>query len=102
MTEQVVTTAVVRNAAQHRYEVWYGDKLAGFTEFREPGDETVFIDTEIDGEFGGRGLGSALIRDAVADAAARGRTLVPRCPFVKNWLDKHPEYDAHVAGKSAG
>ncbi len=100
MSEQAVTTAVVRNDAQHRYEIWYGDKLAGFAEYRErDDDDTVFIHTEIDTEFGGKGLGSVLAHDAIEDAVARGRVIVARCPFIKSWLDKHPEYDEHVAGK---
>ncbi|MBF6172790.1 GNAT family N-acetyltransferase [Nocardia blacklockiae] len=99
MTEQAVTTAVVRNEEQHRYEVWYGDKLAGFTEFRERDEDTVFIHTEVDSEFGGKGLGGTLARKAIEDVVARGRAVVPRCPFIKSWLDKHPEFDEHVVGK---
>ncbi|MBB5914508.1 putative GNAT family acetyltransferase [Nocardia transvalensis] len=99
MTEQAVTTAVVRNDAQHRYEVWYGDKLAGFAEYRERDTDTVFIHTEIDSAFGGKGLGSILARDAITDVIARGRAVVPRCAFIKSWLDKHPEFDEHVVGK---
>ncbi|WP_280275350.1 GNAT family N-acetyltransferase [Nocardia wallacei] len=99
MTEQAVTTTVVRNEAQHRYEVWYGDKLAGFTEYRERDEDTVFIHTEVDSEFGGKGLGSTLARRAIEDVVDRGRAVVPRCPFIKSWLDKHPEFDEHVVGK---
>ncbi|RDI51915.1 GNAT family N-acetyltransferase [Nocardia mexicana] len=99
MTEQALTTAVVRNEAQHRYEVWYGDKLAGFAEYREQGEDTAFIHTEIDSEFGGKGLGGTLAREAITDVIARGHVIVPRCAFIKSWLDKHPEYDSHVVGK---
>ncbi|MEU0541757.1 GNAT family N-acetyltransferase [Nocardia sp. NPDC005978] len=99
MSEQAVAAAVVRNESQHRYEVWYGSSLAGFTEYRERDDDTVFIHTEIDPAFGGKGLGSVLAHDAIEDVIARGRVIVPRCPFIKAWLDKHPEYDAHVVGK---
>ncbi|WP_067542966.1 GNAT family N-acetyltransferase [Nocardia crassostreae] len=100
MSEQAVAAAVVRNDEQHRYEVWYGNSLAGFAEYREREDgDTVFIHTEVDSAFGGKGLGNLLAHDAVTDAIARGRAIVPRCPFIKSWLDKHPEYDEHVVGK---
>ncbi|MFJ4652913.1 GNAT family N-acetyltransferase [Nocardia sp. NPDC088792] len=100
MSEQAVAAAVVRNDAQHRYEVWYGNSLAGFSEYRERDDEdTVFIHTEVDGEYSGKGLGNLLAQEAVKDVIARGRSIVPRCPFIKSWLDKHPEYDEHVVGK---
>ncbi|WP_306362993.1 GNAT family N-acetyltransferase [Nocardia sp. CC227C] len=99
MSEQAVVAAVVRNDTQHRYEVWYGNSLAGFSEFRERDNDTVFIHTEVDSEFGGKGLGKVLAEEAVKDVIERGRVIVPRCPFIKGWLDKHPEYDEHVVGK---
>ncbi|UGT39175.1 N-acetyltransferase [Nocardia yamanashiensis] len=99
MSEQAVAAAVVRNDAQHRYEVWYGSSLAGFTEYRERDNDTVFIHTEVDGEFSGKGLGNLLAQEAITDVIARGNVIVPRCPFIKGWLDKHPEYDEHVVGK---
>ncbi|MEV5652786.1 GNAT family N-acetyltransferase [Nocardia sp. NPDC052254] len=99
MIDQAATAAVVRNDAQHRYEVWYGDKLAGFAEYRENGDDTTFIHTEVDGEFSGKGLATTLARHAIEDAVSRERAIVPRCSFIKSWLDKHPDYDARVVGK---
>lgn len=45
------------------------------------------------------GLGNTLAQQAIEDTIARGRNIVPRCPFIKSWLDKHPQYDAHVVGK---
>ncbi|NKY48621.1 GNAT family N-acetyltransferase [Nocardia vermiculata] len=99
MIDQAAAAAVVRNEAQHRYEVWYGDKLAGFAEYRENGEDTAFIHTEVDTEFSGKGLASTLARHAVVDTVERGRAIVPRCSFIKGWLDKHPDYDAHVVGK---
>ncbi|MEV6767717.1 GNAT family N-acetyltransferase [Nocardia sp. NPDC051030] len=99
MSEQAVAAAVVRNDAQHRYEVWYGNSLAGFTEYRERDDDTIFIHTEVDAAFGGKGLGNTLAHEAIEDVIKSGRVIVPRCPFIKSWLDKHPEYDEHVVGK---
>ncbi|MBF6137893.1 N-acetyltransferase [Nocardia otitidiscaviarum] len=99
MSEQAVVAAVVRNDTQHRYEVWYGNSLAGFSEYRERDNDTVFIHTEVDSEFSGKGLGKVLAEEAVKDVIERGRVIVPRCPFIKGWLDKHPEYDEHVVGK---
>ncbi|WP_405486204.1 GNAT family N-acetyltransferase [Nocardia sp. NBC_00511] len=100
MSEQAVAAAVVRNDAQHRYEVWYGNSLAGFSEYRERDDnDTTFIHTEVDKEFSGKGLANLLAQEAVKDVIARGRTIVARCPFIKGWLDKHPEFDEYVVGK---
>jgi predicted GNAT family acetyltransferase len=96
---EAAQTSVVRNDAQLRYEIWYQDKLAGFAEYRERDNDTVFIHTEVDTEYAGKGLGGVLAEGAITDTIARGRAIVPRCPFIKSWLDKHPEYDDHVVGK---
>ncbi|TCK00146.1 GNAT family N-acetyltransferase [Nocardia alba] len=90
---------VVRNVEQNRYDVFLDDELAGFAEYIERDNDTDFIHTEIDDAFGGKGLGGVLARQAVEDVIARGRTITAHCPFIRGWLDKHPEYDAHVVGK---
>ncbi|AVH22054.1 GNAT family N-acetyltransferase [Nocardia cyriacigeorgica] len=99
MTDSTVATDVVHNESKHRYEIWYGGELAGFTEYEERGDQTVFTHTEIDDAFGGKGLGTVLAHQAIEDVIARERVIHPVCPFIKAYLDKHAEYDAHVVGK---
>jgi uncharacterized protein len=89
-------TRVVRNDDEHRYELWSGDTLAGFGEYREHGDRTVFTHTEIDKAFGGQGLGKVLAGEALDDAVRRGRVIVPICPFIADYLRKHDEYGEHV------
>jgi uncharacterized protein len=90
---------VVRNVEKNRYDVFFDDELAGFTEYIERDNDTDFIHTEIDDAFAGKGLGGVLARQAIEDVIARGRTITAHCPFIRGWLDKHPEYDAHVVGK---
>ena len=41
--------------------------------------------------FEGRGLASILIPDALDDVRAHGLTIVPQCPFVRAYVDRHPE-----------
>ncbi|MBP2188868.1 AhpD family alkylhydroperoxidase [Nocardia goodfellowii] len=99
MTDSTPEATVVRNDDKKRYEISYGGKLAGFAEYEERGDETVFTHTEIDDAFSGKGLGKVLAKVAIEDTIALERVIRPLCPFIKAYLDKHPEYDAHVIGK---
>ncbi|WIM97083.1 GNAT family N-acetyltransferase [Actinoplanes oblitus] len=70
--------------------------LAGVLTYQVTGQIVVFTHTEVDPAFEGRGVGSALARTALDDARARSRTVVPMCPFVSAWLDKHPAYESLV------
>lgn len=82
-TEQITVT---RNDERNRYEIHVGDTLGGFAEFSHERDMLVFFHTEVDPAYKGRGLGSILVGDAMADVAERGETVSPVCPFVKRYL----------------
>jgi predicted GNAT family acetyltransferase len=45
----------------------------------------------------GRGLASRLVEAVLQQARARGLKIVPRCPFVGAYLEKHPEFRDLVA-----
>lgn len=80
------------NSEQRRYEAFVGDSLAGFADYHsQPGLVTV-MHTEIDPAFEGRGLGSALIRWMLDDIRSRGARVLPVCPFVRAFLQRHAEY----------
>ena len=85
------------NAEQQRYEARVDGELAGFAEYRVRGDRVVFTHTEVDDAYEGQGVGSALARSALDDVRATGRNAVPLCPFIRDWIDKHPDYADLVA-----
>jgi predicted GNAT family acetyltransferase len=97
---------MVANAPDlHRYEAYVGDVLAGFSQYTlEDGNGTVvFTHTEVDPRFEGEGIGSTLVRDALDDIRRRGLAVVPQCPFVAAYIEKHPdEYGDLVAQRSEG
>ncbi len=81
------TPTVVRNDDKSRYEVHVDGTVAGFTAFEvDDQGRFVYTHTEVDPAFSGRGLGGTLVGAALADAAARGETVVPVCPFVVKYL----------------
>ena len=83
-------TTVARNDERGRYEIRVDGTVAGYTLFRaDEKGRLVFPHTVIDPAFGGRGLGSVLVREALEDVARRGETVVPECPFVVRYLRTH-------------
>jgi uncharacterized protein len=58
--------------------------------------QRIFPHTEVKEEFGGHGLASTLVRQALDASIAEGLQIVTVCPYVKSWVKKHPEYQEHV------
>ncbi|WP_248961638.1 GNAT family N-acetyltransferase [Sphaerisporangium perillae] len=94
------TVEVADNPGADRYEITVGGRLAGFAEYRRRPGRIVFTHTEVGDEFEGQGLGSRLIGDALDAARAAGVSVVPVCPFVARYIERHPEYGDLVAKPS--
>lgn len=90
-------TDIVRNApALNRFEIYHGDDIAGFGEYLDHEQQRIFHHTEIGEKFGGKGLATRLIEDALAETSRAGRRIVPVCPFVKKFIDKHDDFTGDV------
>jgi uncharacterized protein len=83
---------VADNLAEARYEVWAGEKLAAFSEYELTSDTIIFVHTEVEPEYEGQGVGGSLARFALDDARRRGLRVRPLCPFIKAWIERHPDY----------
>lgn len=90
-------TRIVDNDQAHRYEIYVGETLAGFSTYHLRDDRIVVIHTEIDPEVGRHGLGSQLVKALLDDARRRNLRVVPQCPFVAEYVRTHPEYQDLVA-----
>jgi uncharacterized protein len=87
-----VDTTVVDNPGESRFELRVGGAVAGFAAYRAEHEEHVFTHTEIDPAYEGKGLGSVLVRGALDEMRARGRNVLPVCPFVRRFVGRHPDY----------
>ncbi len=92
MTDQPGTAVTVTdNPAENRYEAEVDGRLAGVAEYDLRPGIIVFTHTEVGDEFGGRGVGSALVSWALDDVRRSGLRVVPRCPFVAAYMRAHAE-----------
>lgn len=84
---------VTHNPDQDRYEAHLDGTLAGFAEYRLSPTHITFSHTEVFPQFEGRGIGGALARFALDDVRASDpRRVRPLCPFIKAWIERHPDY----------
>ncbi|MDZ7705475.1 MAG: GNAT family N-acetyltransferase [Trueperaceae bacterium] len=88
--------AVLRhNEAYKRFEAQLGSETA-VASYMRVRDTYIFTHTEVPDAFEGRGIGSRLVRYALEHVKAEGRSVAPLCPFVKGYIERHPEYKSLV------
>jgi predicted GNAT family acetyltransferase len=93
VADTALTEAEVVDAPEaSRYELRLGGRVIGFVAYRRRNDRIVFIHTEIDESYEGRGLGSRLAEAALEDVRGKGLVVVPLCPFIARYIQEHPEY----------
>ena len=72
-------------------------ELLGTARYERREDVVVLTHTEVDPAAEGKGVGSALARAALDGARAAGLRVVPQCPFIATWIERHPDYADLVA-----
>jgi uncharacterized protein len=63
-----------------------------YVAYERPDDRTIELHhTIVPEEERGRGVGGTVVRAAIAYARDQGLRVVASCPFVRSWLDEHPD-----------
>ncbi|MFD1824835.1 MULTISPECIES: GNAT family N-acetyltransferase [Mumia] len=93
MIEDTRSIEVVDNAEDQRYDLLVDGELAGTIVYRDPrAGVRQLVHTEVRPELSGQGLASIIARAALDDARAKGLKVVPTCPYVASYVQKHTEY----------
>jgi predicted GNAT family acetyltransferase len=79
------------NPERHRFETDLGDGSFAIAEYTLPAGKIMFTHTEVPPAHEGQGIGSALIRFALAAARERGLQVIPICPFFAAYIKRHEE-----------
>jgi uncharacterized protein len=81
---------------RERYELSVEGEVVGFTSYRARPGLIAFFHTEVEERVQGRGFADRLIRFALEDARARDLAVLPFCPFVKAFIERHREFEVLV------
>lgn len=81
---------VIDNPARSRFELSMDGQLAELV-YRHHGGRLALMHTEVPSGLEGRGIGGRLVTAAIDRAVREGLTVVPLCPFARDWLRRHPE-----------
>ena len=83
------------NVEERRFEMKIDHDVA-YLEYRRRGKVIHLMHTEVPSAMRGRGMGKRLAHAVLDKVRDEGLTVVPNCPFVKDFLRKNPEYHSLV------
>ncbi len=95
-----MSISILKNDELNRFEIYSDGVLAGFVEFKIENQIISYTHTEIDPEFGGKGLGSQLIKEALDEALEQNLEVAPYCSFVSAYIKKSGEKYLHLVPES--
>lgn len=83
---------IINNPDKNRFEA---STLAGtaVTDYMKVGNTLIFTHTEVPEALEGQGIASKLVKFALDYVRENKLTASPLCPFVKAYIERHPEYD---------
>ncbi len=96
-TTDGIEVQVVDNPEEQRYEGYVDGALAGFVQYERESGRLVLEHTEVEPSFEGHGVGSGLAAGVLDDIRRRGIVVGVRCPFMRRFVMRHPEYGDVVA-----
>ena len=70
---------LVDNADEKRYDI----KTQGFI---------ILTHTEVPEKYEGQGIGAELVHDVLEDLRAKKLQMIPQCPFIAQYIRRHPEW----------
>jgi predicted GNAT family acetyltransferase len=86
---------VIDDHEDSRFEIVIDGSAAELV-YRRRADRLVLVHTEVPSALAGHGIGGQLVEAAARRAARERLTLVPLCPFARDWLERHPDLAATV------
>jgi predicted GNAT family acetyltransferase len=92
VTEPASRLIVSDNPERNRYEGRLDAQVIAFSEYELRDDVIVFLHTEVDPAYEGKGFGGTLASSALDDVRARGLRVVARCPYIAAYIRRHREY----------
>jgi len=85
-------TSIVDNRQAGRFELHIDGEVAGSLAYERTGDVVTLTDLTTDLRRAGQGLGLVLVRKVLDTVSAEGRSVLPECPFVRDFIHRHPVY----------
>ena len=93
MTTDKTGAEATVSAAEGKYTIAVDGETVGLAAVANRDNQRVFYHTEVEEQFGGRGLATILVEQALEATRADGKRVVATCPMVAAFIRKHPEFN---------
>ena len=93
--------AIENNEAAHRFEARFPEGIAELRYRYDGGSTLVLVHTEVPRVLRHRGIGTRLAGTALAFARDHRFDVVPQCPFVAEYITRHPEFASLIGSDTA-
>lgn len=84
---------IQNNTDDNRFEIEIDGQLA-LVSYEINGDTITYKHTRVPEAFEGMGIGSKLAQHVLEYAKDEGYKAQVECPFIKSYIERHPEYEA--------
>lgn len=73
------------------------DGYQAYIEYSVKPDTIILEHIEVDKALAGKGIASELTESVLLGIESRGLKVIPECPFIKVYIEKHPEWESILA-----
>ncbi|MEZ4881337.1 MAG: GNAT family N-acetyltransferase [Flavobacteriaceae bacterium] len=91
MNPEFITIPLVKNETKKRFEIEINGHFA-FINYGEMGNQIALVHTEAEPELAGTGAASAVVEKTLSWIEQNNKTLLPFCPYVFAYIQKHPDW----------
>ena len=83
---------LIDNEERHQYELHIGKYVPKIEYIKTKNGEIYLTHTEVPVALEGKGVGSQLAEKVLKDIEKQELRLVPLCPFIAGYIQKHPDW----------
>lgn len=91
MREELLKIPLVKNESKKRFEIKIEGHFA-FINYGEINNQIALVHTEVEPELNGKGAATAVVEKTLQYIEENGKTLLPFCPYVFAYIQKHPDW----------
>ena len=95
-------TGITRNDELGRYELSEDGIVAAVLDFRDEAGVRIFTHVEVEPRLRGAGVAGRLVEAALEETRDQGLSIRPLCPYVRSYVEEHPEWASLLAAGSSG